>query len=81
MLALSRLESWAIVGFLILVFLVWLYAFLTTSKQADQMTERWIERERHRRFAELLVSNNERQKRDQRWLEQKWLEEHRGELP
>jgi hypothetical protein len=80
MLALSRLLSTGILVFLV-AFFVWLYALMKTSKQADQMSQRWIERERHRRFAELLVSNNERQKRDQRWLESKWLEEHRGEVP
>ena len=45
MLALSRLESWAIVGALIVVFFVWVFALMKTSQRADRMSQRWLEKQ------------------------------------
>jgi hypothetical protein len=52
MIALSRLLSVGILAFLV-VFFVWLYALMKTSKQADRMSQRWIEKQwlaEHRRW-------------------------------
>jgi hypothetical protein len=55
--ALSRLESWAIVGVLILAFLIWLYALMKTSKQADAfMDQRWLEKQWLKEFSEAGVA-------------------------
>lgn len=44
MIALSPLLSWAIVLFLVAVF-VWLFALMKTSARADRMSQRWLEQQ------------------------------------
>jgi hypothetical protein len=56
MLALSRLLSIGILLFLV-AFFVWLYALMKTSKQADQMSQRWIEKQWLAEFSEAGNAN------------------------